>query len=628
VAWAILVATLLIAAVAGAFLTNTGLSLVSSENTPEFVVVWPLPYSNLFEKQVFVAEYATNTDMRSRQYRLYWEVDDGVWSGDMLDDGTSFKSQEIPVTDWDWSKDNTYRLTFYLVHEDGRRVAETSLPVHVGITPTATSETVEIFDEELLASADDAAALDDTATAVRPFVPVIPATQQTNNTTVTPPEQSAPQQDFSVEWVPGSVRSNQKFIFHTPGHRADDVSAFWNVEGGHKNFVFDRDAEGRYVAALNVYGWRWKNLGPYTITLGLIDKQTSEEIGTEAFSFLWTGEIDGESFTITSTSRSYTPATTPTVSEPPIVVQVPQQQPSPPVRADPVPVLTQKAHGLYVAQKPAVERAIQATDDPRTLEALQYLLQQPGSVWLNGDGHDSDNYISGILQAARTQGTMPVFVLYNIPDRDCGSHSSGGAGSSADYRAWIDRLSRVLSGAKAIVIVEPDALAQLNCVAPEIRDERLASIAYAVRTLRSTSPDVKTYIDAGHPFWVNVEEMAQRLTRAGVQDARGFALNVSNFVALENNVRYGNHLSNLLGGKRYVVDTSRNGRGPSPDLQWCNPNGRALGTSPRLLQNEGIALDALLWIKYPGESDGHCNGGPRAGTWWTEYAVNLYYARP
>ena len=29
--------------------------------------------------------------------------------------------------------------------------------------------------------------------------------------------------------------------------------------------------------------------------------------------------------------------------------------------------------------------------------------------------------------------------------------------------------------------------------------------------------------------------------------------------------------------------------------------------------NDGSGLDALLWIKLPGESDGTCNGGPAAG---------------
>jgi endoglucanase len=34
-------------------------------------------------------------------------------------------------------------------------------------------------------------------------------------------------------------------------------------------------------------------------------------------------------------------------------------------------------------------------------------------------------------------------------------------------------------------------------------------------------------------------------------------------------------------------------------------------------------LDALLWIKAPGESDGSCAGGPAAGVWWPAYALGL-----
>jgi endoglucanase len=34
-------------------------------------------------------------------------------------------------------------------------------------------------------------------------------------------------------------------------------------------------------------------------------------------------------------------------------------------------------------------------------------------------------------------------------------------------------------------------------------------------------------------------------------------------------------------------------------------------------------VDAFLWIKQPGESDGTCNGGPKAGSWWNDIAVEL-----
>ena len=39
--------------------------------------------------------------------------------------------------------------------------------------------------------------------------------------------------------------------------------------------------------------------------------------------------------------------------------------------------------------------------------------------------------------------------------------------------------------------------------------------------------------------------------------------------------------------------------------------------------NDGSGLDALLWVKLPGESDGTCNGGPAAGAWFPSMALEL-----
>jgi len=33
-------------------------------------------------------------------------------------------------------------------------------------------------------------------------------------------------------------------------------------------------------------------------------------------------------------------------------------------------------------------------------------------------------------------------------------------------------------------------------------------------------------------------------------------------------------------------------------------------------------------VKHPGESDGTCNGGPTAGTFWTDYAIGLAQRAP
>lgn len=76
------------------------------------------------------------------------------------------------------------------------------------------------------------------------------------------------------------------------------------------------------------------------------------------------------------------------------------------------------------------------------------------------------------------------------------------------------------------------------------------------------------------------------------------------------------------GDKHFVIDTARNGLGPSPDGAWCNPPGRALGNPPDT-STETTRADAFLWVKGPGGSDGACNGAPPAGVAYPEYATGL-----
>ena len=50
--------------------------------------------------------------------------------------------------------------------------------------------------------------------------------------------------------------------------------------------------------------------------------------------------------------------------------------------------------------------------------------------------------------------------------------------------------------------------------------------------------------------------------------------------------------------------------------------GQALGHAPTTDTGHPL-VDAFLWVKVPGQSDGTCNGGPRAGAWWADYALEL-----
>jgi endoglucanase len=222
-------------------------------------------------------------------------------------------------------------------------------------------------------------------------------------------------------------------------------------------------------------------------------------------------------------------------------------------------------------------------------------------------------------RAIRAAGALPVFVVYDIPLRDCHGYSGGGAGSPSSYRSWIRNFAAGVGSGPAAVVVEPDALAQIGCLTPAQRATRLGLLRYAVRAL-TARPGTAVYLDAGHAGWIPAATMAKRLRSAGVSGARGFSLNVSNYDSTSAERAYGLQISSRIDGLHFVIDTSRNGLGSNGE--WCNAPGRALGT-PSTGSTGDKSVDAFLWIKPPGQSDGTCNGGPAAGQWWTSYAIGL-----
>lgn len=255
---------------------------------------------------------------------------------------------------------------------------------------------------------------------------------------------------------------------------------------------------------------------------------------------------------------------------------------------------------------------------PADAEQIKKIADNPSAAWFGDWNSNVQSDVNDYVTAAKNAGALPVMVAYNIPIRDCGSYSSGGATSAEAYRNWINAFANGINGRKSVVILEPDAVALQHCLSQERKTERNALLKYAIDTL--TGKGAAVYLDAGHSNWHPATEMANRLKAAGIADARGFAVNVSNFEYTANAVSYSNAISSSVGGKPYVVDTSRNGRGPGDT--WCNPSGRALGERPTT--NTGTAAaDAYFWIKPPGESDGTCNGGPSAGEWWAGYALGL-----
>jgi endoglucanase len=282
---------------------------------------------------------------------------------------------------------------------------------------------------------------------------------------------------------------------------------------------------------------------------------------------------------------------------------------------------------LFVERDSPAARQVEAWRSSRPQDAsyLTRIADEANALWFGDWNQDVMGAVRDVVRASAAAGAIPVLVAYNIPQRDCGSYSAGGARNGSAYLDWVRDFARGLSGGRAIVILEPDASASLDCLSASGRTERLGLLSQAVALL--SAEGARVYVDAGHPFWQTAGEMATRLRAAGVDGAAGFALNVSNYHSTAANLSYGESLSRLLDGARFVIDTSRNGIGTADPADWCNAPGQALGDRPRV--NPGPPrVDAYLWIKRPGESDGTCNGGPAAGQWWAEYALGLAQRQP
>lgn len=254
--------------------------------------------------------------------------------------------------------------------------------------------------------------------------------------------------------------------------------------------------------------------------------------------------------------------------------------------------------------------------------AAEYLGEQPTAVWLTPEaepiGQVGDR-VAELAAEARSQNAALALVIYGLPERDCGQFSAGGL-ESADYETWTAEIGGALreaSDVRSLLILEPDSLA----LAPECGniEDRADQLSKAIDAL--TADDSWIYLDAGHSQWLPVTEMASLISQVGdLGRVRGFATNVSNYNATDEEVDYAHRLADALGGGLHaVIDTSRNGAGSNGE--WCNPSGRLIGEPGGSIGDD--VVDTNLWIKVPGESDGTCNGGPAAGAWWSKAAIEL-----
>lgn len=286
--------------------------------------------------------------------------------------------------------------------------------------------------------------------------------------------------------------------------------------------------------------------------------------------------------------------------------------------------------GLFVdPEAPAALQAQEWQRQGRTEDArrMGVLAAQPVPLWATEPTGRVAAQVGSYAVRARAVGQRPLVVAYHVPNRDCSSYSGGGAEDAGDYHTWIRELAGALGG-PATVVVEPDAVPHEVQGCSGQAKARHQLLTDAVEVLKAAGATV--FLDAGNPGFVrNVGDLTAALEHSGVREADGFSLNVANFYPTTDDVAYGRKISDALGGAHFVVDTSRNGNGRYPGDRvdggpsWCNPPGRAIGQAPTT--STGLdRVDAFLWIKRPGESDGSCRpGDPAAGQWMPEYALAL-----
>ena len=214
--------------------------------------------------------------------------------------------------------------------------------------------------------------------------------------------------------------------------------------------------------------------------------------------------------------------------------------------------------------------------------------------------------VSSFVGAAAAAGKIPILIVYNIPNRDCGGLAGGGLSDHGAYRAWIDQVAAGLQNRRATIILEPDVLAIMsNCLSAAQQAETRASMAYAGKRLKAGSSQARVYFDIGHSAWLAPSEAASRLVASDIANsADGIATNVSNMRTTSAEVSYAKQVIAATGISRLqaVIDTGRNGNGPLGS-EWCDAVGRAIGI-PSTNSTGDAKIDAFVWAKPPGEADG------------------------
>jgi endoglucanase len=232
-------------------------------------------------------------------------------------------------------------------------------------------------------------------------------------------------------------------------------------------------------------------------------------------------------------------------------------------------------------------------------------------------------------------GSVPLITVMRAQAKKCSkNYGGGGRGEDRRTRKWYRQFADAIGSARVVILFEPDSLGTIDCQKRSRRRARMKLLAYGVKEI-SKIPNATVYLEGGASDWESAKRTAWQLRAIGIRRVRGFMLNVTHYDWTSNNIRHGQKISRLTGGKPFVISTAFNGRGPVHYRKWinrsrhiwrtinvwCHPLKRGLGPVPTT-DTQYRKVDAFLWIGRPGYSGGSCNGGPLpVGTFWPERAL-------
>ncbi len=610
---------------AAVLVVTIGPGVTAGDQSPNLESWWPVEGANATGLQPFKA---IMKDRPVDTYEMFWQVDGGQRNPmQNSDQDYPHKEAQVDLTNWNWNDAGQYKVTFVAVDQQGQTIGERTVTVQKdGLTPpTSSSDASSSSSSSFDASSTSSSSYSDTLQVVTDnsssvssmqdvVVPLASSMSSPSSSSSSSDQPSAPATLSMEVWWPiqnATVQGTQPFKAVVPNWDMKGYDISWSVDDGQLNAMKDNFNDAPHKEAqVDVSGWKWRGSGPYTLTFRATDGR-KRILATKTVT-IFNGAPDAPPVASVSSSSVVGAQPLPSSSSLPAVV----------VRGSTNNVFA--GAKLYVNQNSDAKRqAEQWRQQGRAADAakMDKIAQQPETFWFGNWNSDLSRDVTNAIGAAKNQGALPVLVAYNIPQRDCGGYSAGGSGSPDAYRNWIRTMANAIGNDKAAVLLEPDALAGMTCLSQQDQSTRLSLLREAVQTLKSQG-NVAVYLDAGHSGWVSEDAIGWRLKQAGIDQADGFALNVSNFMTDDSNRTYGEKISQAVGGKHFVVDTGRNGRGPADSFEWCNPGGRAFGHTPTTDTGNGL-IDAYLWVKGPGGSDGQCNGGPSAGIWWGDYALQM-----